>query len=578
MSISAGHREHRDEQRAQRAPGQKFSALSVFLCGLCVLLLAGLIFAQARSAPDWTTSGFDAQRTSWMRVDPYISIENLPKFQFLWKLKVDNESRYGNSLTSPVALGNLMTFRGFKSLIFVGGSSNNVYAIDYDFGTIFWRTHHNYAAGAREFAGSPACPGGMTLPLTRATNLNPATQLAFFGFARPPRPAKGEVGEPGKGAPQLAEIAERIASRGNRGGGGGETAASAPAGATAGKPAAPAGGATAGRSAGAPTAPIAPIAPIAPSAPSRGRPNFVFSVAADGLLRGLIPDTGDLALAPAKFLPPNVTANGLIWADGFVYAATSNTCGGAPEAVWAMDFGAEEKPVTVWETDGATIIGIALGPDGTVYVATGSGMSRYANSIVALDGRTLKPRDWVRQEAPFTSTPVVFTEGGKTYVAATSASRLYLLDAASLGGADHRTALTVAGEPDMRFSADGLATWRDPAGARWILTAVNGGIGPFKVMEKGGAVALERTWISRAMPSPRAPIVVNGAVFALASGNATTNAVLYVLDPATGKDLWNSGNTITAAASAGLSAGTGQVYVVTADNTVWSFGIPLVIN
>ena len=40
-----------------------------------------------------------------------------------------------------------MTFRGFKSLIFVGGSSNNVYAIDYDFGTLFWRTHHNYAAG-----------------------------------------------------------------------------------------------------------------------------------------------------------------------------------------------------------------------------------------------------------------------------------------------------------------------------------------------------------------------------------------------------------------------------------------------
>ena len=154
-----------------------------------------------------------------MRADPYISIENLSKFQFLWKLKVDNESRHGNALTAPVALGNLMTFRGFKSLVFVGGSSNNVYAIDYDFGTMFWRTHHNYTAGAREYAGSPTCPGGMTLPLTRATSLTPPTQLAFFGFARPPRPAKGDVGEPGKGAPQLAEIAARIAARGNRGGG-----------------------------------------------------------------------------------------------------------------------------------------------------------------------------------------------------------------------------------------------------------------------------------------------------------------------------------------------------------------------
>jgi len=58
--------------------------------------VAGMLHAQARSAPDWTTQGFDAQRTSWMRTDPYISLENLSKFQFLWKLKVDNESRHGN--------------------------------------------------------------------------------------------------------------------------------------------------------------------------------------------------------------------------------------------------------------------------------------------------------------------------------------------------------------------------------------------------------------------------------------------------------------------------------------------------
>ena len=80
------------------------------------------------------------------------------------------------------------------------------------------------------------------------------------------------------------------------------------------------------------------------------------------------------------------------------------------------------------------------------------------------------------------------------------------------------------------------------------------------------------------MASPRTPIIVNDVVFALASGGEATNAVLYALDPATGKDLRDSGSTMTAPASAGLSAGTGQVYVVTADNTVWSFGIPLAIN
>ncbi len=563
MIVNTGHRARREKQSAQRNFDRRFSVASAFLCGLCVLFLAGVIYGQARSAPDWTTTGFDAQRSSWMRVDPYISIESLPKFQLIWKLKVDNESRFGNSLTAPVALGNLMTFRGFKSLIFVGGSSNNVYAIDYDFGTIFWRTHHNYATGAREFAGSPSCPGGMTLPLTRATNLNPATQLGFFGFARPPRPAKGDVGEPGKGAPQLAEIAARIAARGNRGGG--DTAAAAPA-----------------RGAVAPARGTPPPArgagPEAGRGGSRG-PNFVFSVAADGLLRGMIPDTGDLALAPARFLPANATANGLIWADGFVYAATSNTCGGAPEAVWAMNFDAAQKPVTAWETGGASITGIVLGIDGTVYAATGNGTSQYANSIVALEGRTLKIRDWVRQESAFTSTPVIFTEGEKSYVAVTSNSRLYLLDAGSLGAADHRTPMAVMSDASgMRFNSDGLATWRDGAGTRWILAEVSGAIAAFKVVDKGGALSLERAWTSRNMVSPRTPIVVNGVVFALAGGNSSTNAVLYALDPATGKELWTSGTSMTAVASAGLSAGTGQVYVVTADNTVWSFGIPLAIN
>ncbi len=335
-------------QRFVRRPGPAGPTLLVVALAA---VASGILYGQARSAPDWTTSGFDAQRSSWVRADPYISIPNLTKFQFIWKLKVDNESRFGNSLTAPVALGNLMTFRGFKSLVFVGGSSNNVYAIDYDFGTIFWRTHHNYAAGAREFSGSPACPGGMTMPLTRATPLVPPAQLAFFGFARPPRPAKGDIGEPGKGAPQLAEIAARLAARGNSGRG-----AETPA------PASPARGAA---SASAPASRTATAdKPVAPSTRVVRPTTAVFSVAADGLLRGLIPDTGDLALAPARFLPANATATGLIWTEGFVYAATTNTCGGTSEAVWAMDVASDARPVVSWDTGGAPVAGIAVGPDG----------------------------------------------------------------------------------------------------------------------------------------------------------------------------------------------------------------------
>jgi hypothetical protein len=400
----------------------------------------------------------------------------------------------------------------------------------------------------------------MTLPLTRATSLTPPAQLAFFGFARPPRPARGDVGEPGMGAPQLAEIAARIAARGNRGGG--DT------------PAPPA------RGAAVPARGTPPPASGVSPQDSRSRgPNFVFSVAADGLLRGIVPDTGDLALAPARFLPANATATGLIWANGYVYAATSNTCGGAPTAVYAMDFMAETKPVMTWQSNGAPIVGLSLGVDGTVYASTGEGSSEYSNSVLALDGATLKLKDWLRHDSAFNSTPVVFGERDRTYVAVTSRSRLYVLDAASLGGADHRSPLFVTQETSgASFDNDGIATWQDPAGTRWILANTSGAIGAFKVAFNGGVPVVARAWASRTMQSPRTPLIVNGVVFALAGGSGGTNAVLYALDPATGKDLWNSGTTITSTASAGMSAGTGQVHVVTADNTVYAFGIPLAIN
>jgi outer membrane protein assembly factor BamB len=340
----------------------------------------------------------------------------------------------------------------------------------------------------------------------------------------------------------------------------------------------------------------------------------VFGLTADGLVRALNPHTGEMAAPPAKFLTPNATASGLILADGVLYAATTNNCGGAPEAVWAMEYAADAPtaadggarndpnaapalgpvapwpgPVTTWKSEGAPIIGFALGTDGTVYASTGSGASRYANSIVALEGRTLKLKDWITHEAGFVSSPVVFNEGNRTYVTATgSGGQLYLLDAAALGGADHKTPVlatpAVANRPASsgRFTTESVATWRDAgrdaAGRRWILAPTIDGLVSFRLIETSGVPALEQAWRSRDFAEPRTPIVVNGVVFALAGGrNDGTNAVLYALDPASGKEIWSSGSTITSFASAGLSAGTGQVYVVTYDNTVWAFGIPLAI-
>jgi outer membrane protein assembly factor BamB len=54
-----------------------------------------------------------------------------------------------------------------------------------------------------------------------------------------------------------------------------------------------------------------------------------------------------------------------------------------------------------------------------------------------------------------------------------------------------------------------------------------------------------------------------------------THATVYALDAATGKPLWDSGNTITSfVGTGGLSFDDSQLYVSTFDNTLYVFGRP----
>ena len=62
----------------------------------------------------------------------------------------------------------------------------------------------------------------------------------------------------------------------------------------------------------------------------------------------------------------------------------------------------------------------------------------------------------------------------KDLVAVTgSDGRLYLLDGASLGGADHKTPLVVTGKYTSGAATTGLATW-EADGTRWIATTASG--------------------------------------------------------------------------------------------------------
>jgi outer membrane protein assembly factor BamB len=56
----------------------------------------------------------------------------------------------------------------------------------------------------------------------------------------------------------------------------------------------------------------------------------------------------------------------------------------------------------------------------------------------------------------------------------------------------------------------------------------------------------------------------------------SSRAVIYALDGVSGKELWNSGATITSFARGGaLSGGVGQIYFTTYDGTIYAFGFQM---
>ena len=564
-------------------PATSLTCAAVVLTASVSLLLAlsGVEgHAQGRGAAEWTTSGFDAQRSAWLRADTRLTKAAVQKgeFAFLWKMKIENTSRQLNSLTAPVLLDRLIGYRGFKSLAFFGGSDDRIFAVDTDLARASWTTVLNYTAptGGRP-PSSWNCPGGLMAMPSRRTVLVPSAGVTGAGGGRAGVRNGSAVGEPGRGAAVLSQMPAR-----------------------GGPPAPP---------------PPAPGSGRGPAPIGFGGVDPLFAVGGDGYLHSLYVSNGAPIEPAVPFLPPDAKPTALIWVDGVVYTTTSGECGAAPNAVWAMDLTkpAGERKAQVWKAGRASIAGssgLSLGTDGTIYVALGTAGqgAAHADSIVALDRDRLTPKDWFTAPgADFNATPIVLRHGKDLIAATANDGRLYLLDAASLGGGDHKSPLAATAKYTTAGAGTGLATFQDDSGGLWVFTTASGTTGDvtftqngpassgrivaFKVIEEGGKLSLAPGWQSQDVATPLAPIVVNGMVFVVSSGEyrglasppltaaqraqRSAPAVLHVLDAATGRTLWSSGTTITSFARGELSAGGGQVYVVTYDNHLYAFGIPL---
>lgn len=517
---------------------------------LTSLVFAGMAYPQGRPV-DWPFYGGDARRTGWARSDSRITKENVKDFQLVLKRKLENPDGI-DSLTPPVVIGLLISYRGFKELGFVAGSSGKLWSIDVDINRVFWEKQFEPLSGGSK---TGSCSGITAMPA-----LTPP-----MAFRR-------------------------------RGSGGGESS-------------------TVKRS--------ARVAGV-----GFGTPRPVYLLAKDGKLRQLNSSNGSDQFPPLNFLPPNSKASTLTMHDHVIYTTTSGGCGGAANGVWAIDLAPEEAPVKNFALNGGRaggVGGFALGNDGTVYVQTGQGpmapaSNKWSNTLLALTPKELKLKEYFTvsdgsSKAKAASdinvtTPVVFDYKGKDLiVSAGKDGRLYLLDSQSVGGADHKTPLAqtprlAAGTGSSNHGVwGGLSSWEDAAGTRWVAAPVwgslnpelkvpvtngatpNGAIVAFKVEEQNGKPALVPAWASRDMSSPVPPVITSGVVFALSAGEYTrrgaalrpkssSHATLYAFDATTGKEMYSTGDQVTAPASlTGVTLANGRIFFTTSDSTLYGFGV-----
>ena len=510
--------------------GGKVNRLLVLIAGSAFMLTA-----------QWTTFSGDPQRTGWAQRETILNRDNASTLELKWKLRLDNVPKELTSLTPPVVVDQVKTDRGIKEYVIVAGSSDNLYAIDADTGKLAWKK-------------------------TFTTDAKPVSQ------------------------PNT----------------------------------------------------LCPFAINATPVIQPGRSKTVLVISTDGKVHALSAVNGEDRFAPVQFVPGFSKSWSLNLVGGVLYTALSQRCNGVMSGVYSMDLNSPEHTVHSFQVGRPGIwgrAGVAISAKtGTVFAETGDGpfdpaAGNYADTFLALSAKHLAltdyytpaNREWLtRKDLDMGCiSPVVFPFGSKEYlVGSGKEGRLFLLDTASLGGETHRKPLLrteLLTNEDVAYAAHGFwgafATWleKNPtAETRWLYapawgpphsaaapfpiangSAPHGSIMAFHVESADGSPVLKPAWISRDFNVPEPPVIANGVVFALSSGedvgqaDASGNslgtkervlgsgrAVLYALDAITGKELFSSKDTMQSFTHfGGIAVSNGRVFVTAYDGFVYAFGI-----
>lgn len=551
----------------------------------CLLALAATLASLLVWAADWPMVGGGPQRNGWARSERLIDKSNVSTLKLLYKVRPADQSSGLNALTAPIINGNLITYRGFKEMLIFGASSDTVFSVDADLNKTLWEAHMDYRGDKRPpHLPTAACPAGLTSPVVMAGS---SSALMHFASEASRTPAAAGI-KPVRPSPYFPPLSQSVY-------------------------------------------PLRPTTLTELSA--------LYAIGSDGRLHVLNSSTGQDLLPAVKFVPPNAKVTSLnIW-ENLVYATTGDNCDGYRNALFAIDLLSPDKKVASFVPpagDFSGFGGTSIGNDGTVYAqvmyASGDaiGHSRDTHdTVVALTPRDLKVKDYFapdvkpdnknRSDVPGI-TPLAFSSMGKEMLLAGERDgRLYLLDAKSLGGADHHTPLFSSdriveeGKKGGGYGFRGtFSSWVDfKTGTRWFYAPIvgppdrsarltppksaprDGSIVALKLAEESGQPALLPVWLSRNIVSPAPAVIANEMVFALSTGESPLfakqkrphdssaerqqmagKATLFVFDGATGKQLYSSGDAVSSSSPGkGLAVANGRVYFATEDNTVYCFGL-----
>src|ERR1700761_8485753 len=97
---------------------------------------------QSKPAPhDWTTWGYDQERTGWNRGEMRLNKQNVSRLKLLSNTQLRTPVRevVMSTLTAPLVAEGVQTPQGAMDLVFLLGADDTVFAVNADTGKLLWQ-------------------------------------------------------------------------------------------------------------------------------------------------------------------------------------------------------------------------------------------------------------------------------------------------------------------------------------------------------------------------------------------------------------------------------------------------------